>query len=156
MMARRGWARPALVGGLAVLVALAGVHAYNFVRLDAAALRADAQPLLERAREISERARPEYQELALARLPANPLNAPYYRLDDLLHDAEVVGGPPKVAEANGTVIQAFEFEAPRQAEPRRCGRQGGAAARERRVCGWSGTMPRDYLTNRATAGRAPR
>jgi arylsulfatase A-like enzyme len=147
-MARRGWRRPALVAGAAVLLALAGVHLYNFVRLDGSALHADVQPVLERARDISARARPEYQELALARLPANPLNAPYYRLDDLLHDAKVVDGPPKVADANGTIIEAFEFESPDR--PSLVAADGGAVPRlENGVLEVVGHNARDLLTNHA-------
>ncbi|MGH6921106.1 MAG: hypothetical protein ACREJ0_25790, partial [Geminicoccaceae bacterium] len=78
-MPKRRFGRILLIGLLLVVVALLGLHAYNFVRLDAAQLSASAEPVLERARALAERARPEYQELALARLAPNSYNGPYYR-----------------------------------------------------------------------------
>ena len=78
---------------IVLVLGLAGVHAYNIARLDPGAWRADAEPLLERAHAISERARPEYQDLALATLPPSPHNGSFYRLDDRLHEGDVVAQP---------------------------------------------------------------
>jgi hypothetical protein len=56
-----------LIGLVVAMLGLAGVHAYNFVHLDVGAFHAATEPLLARAREINERARPEYQDLARER-----------------------------------------------------------------------------------------
>jgi hypothetical protein len=55
----------------------------------------------ERAQAISERARPEYQDLALATLPPNPHNGSFYRLDDRLLEADAVEQPVAATEADG-------------------------------------------------------
>src|SRR5919106_358705 len=127
-------------------LALVGVHAYNFVRLDVGAWRADAEPLLARARQISERARPEYQDLALARLPPNPHSGPFYRLDDRLHDAETVEQPAAVAEVDGSVIHAFDFDDADR--PDLIAADGGSAPRiEDGMLKVPGYRGRDHLTN---------
>lgn len=112
MLASRRFARSLVIGAALVLCALIGLHVYNFVRLDAAELRANALPLLERAQDISERARPEYQDLALARLPPNPNNGLFYRFDDKLHEAKVVAAPPEVATDENGIVLGFEFDDP--------------------------------------------
>jgi arylsulfatase len=94
------------------VVALLGLHAYNFVRLDAAQLAASAAPVLERARAISERAHPDYQDLALARLAPSSHNGDFYRFDDNLHQATVVEQPPSVPTDDQGVVLGFEFEDP--------------------------------------------
>src|SRR5215213_3049409 len=112
---RKGLARVGVVLGVAA-AALAGLHAYNYARMDAGALGANAAPLLERARALSERARPEYQDLALATLPPNPLNGPAVRLDEMLDRAVPAERPnPAVAEGGGDgggVVYALEFDDP--------------------------------------------
>ncbi|MGH6899171.1 MAG: sulfatase-like hydrolase/transferase [Geminicoccaceae bacterium] len=110
MLPKRGFVRVSIIGVIVLVLALVGVHAYNFALLDPGAWRAGAEPLLARARAISERARPEYQDLALATLPPNPHNGPFYRLDDRLHEAEIVERPAAVAEADGAVLYAFDFD----------------------------------------------
>lgn len=112
MLPRRGLVRGSIIGLILLVLALAGLHVYNFSRLDMGGWGADAEQLLTRAREISERARPEYQDLALATLSPNPLNGRFYRLDDRLHEAETVEQPAAVAEVDGVVIQAFDFDDP--------------------------------------------
>jgi hypothetical protein len=57
------------------------------VRIDASRLAASAAPVVERARAISGRAHPEYQDLALARLAPDRHNGPFYRFDDKPHEA---------------------------------------------------------------------
>ena len=109
-MPKRGFFRVSLVGIIVLLLGLAGLHAYNIARLDPGAWRAAAEPLLQRAQAISERARPEYQDLALARLPPNPQNGAFYRLDDRLHEAEIVEQPVAVTEADGAVLYALDFD----------------------------------------------
>jgi arylsulfatase A-like enzyme len=108
MPSRRGLIASAIVA--AVVLGLVGVHVYNFNRMDLGAWRAAGEPLLERAQAISERARPEYQDLALATLPPNPHNGPFYRLDDLLFDADLVEEPVAVEQANGAILHAFDFD----------------------------------------------
>jgi arylsulfatase A-like enzyme len=110
MLRKLGIFRISNIGVAVLVLALVGVHAYNFVLLDAGAWRASAEPLLARARAISERARPEYQDLALARLPPNPRNEPLHRLDDRLHEAKTVEQPPAIAEADGAVLYALDFD----------------------------------------------
>jgi len=105
-----GFARALIIGVVVPVVALVGVHAYNAARLDVSELRANAEPLLARARAISEQARPEYEDLALAKLPPNPLNGPFYRLDDQLHEAETIEEPTGVVTADGAIVHAFEFD----------------------------------------------
>jgi arylsulfatase A-like enzyme len=110
MSSKQRFARVSVVPVVVLVLALVGVHAYNLVYLDPGAWRAKAEPLLARARAISERARPEYQDLALARLPPNPHNAAFYRLDDRLHEAEIVEQPAAVAGADRAVVHAFDFD----------------------------------------------
>jgi arylsulfatase A-like enzyme len=110
MLPRRGFVRVSIVGVVVLVLALVGVHVYNIARLNPGAWRAGAEPLLARAREISERARPEYQDLALATLPPNPHNGPFYRLDDRLHEGDLVEQPATVAQADGAVIYALDFD----------------------------------------------
>jgi arylsulfatase A-like enzyme len=110
MLSKRGLARSLVVAVVVAVLGFAGLHAYNFVRLDLGAWRADAESLLVRARAISERARPEYQDLALATLPPNPHNGPFWRLDDRLHDAEIIEQPAVATGADGAVVYAFEFD----------------------------------------------
>ena len=132
-MPKRRIGRTLLVGLILVVVALLGLHAYNFVRLDAAQLAANAAPVLDRARAISERAHPDYQDLALARLAPNPHNGPFYRFDDNLHQAKVVGPQPKVSVAEDLVIDGFEFDDP-DAEELIAADGWRRAARRARAC----------------------
>jgi hypothetical protein len=93
------------------VVALIGVHGYNETRFNLGELRASAEPLLARARQISDRARSEYEDLALATLAPSPLNGPYYRLDDKLNEAETIEQPADgLVTADGAIVHAFEFE----------------------------------------------
>jgi arylsulfatase A-like enzyme len=110
---RKGLARGGAVLGLAA-AGLLGLHAYNYARMDASALNANAAPLLERARALSERARPEYQELALATLPPNPLNGPAVRLDEMLDRAVATERPDPAGGGGdgGGVVYALEFDDP--------------------------------------------
>jgi hypothetical protein len=73
MPAGRGFVRMSLIGLVVAVLGLAGVHAYNFVHLDVGAFHAAAEPLLARAREINERARPEYHDLAWPELKVQDL-----------------------------------------------------------------------------------
>ena len=71
--------------------------------------RAPANRCSSAPRRSSERARPEYQDLALATLPPNPRNGSFYRLDDRLLEAKIVE-QPVIAEADGAVLYAFDFD----------------------------------------------
>jgi arylsulfatase A-like enzyme len=110
MPSRRGLTRSGIVAALVLVLGLVGVHVYNFTRMDLGAWRAAGEPLLQRAQAIRERARPEYQDLALATLPPNPHNGSFYRLDDLLLDADLVEEPVAVEQADGAVLYAVDFE----------------------------------------------
>ena len=133
-------------GLLLVVVALLGLHAYNYVRLDAAQLSTSAEPVLERARAIAERAQPEYQELALARLAPNSHNGSYYRFDDNLHEADRVDEPPPVPTDDEGIILGFEFEDPN--DPELIAADGSAAPRiEAGLLQMPGHGGEDYLTN---------
>jgi hypothetical protein len=72
MPSKRGLIRGGIVAALVPVLGLVGVHVYNFVRMDLGTWRSAGQPLVQRAQAISERAGPEYQDLALATLPPNP------------------------------------------------------------------------------------
>jgi hypothetical protein len=110
---RKGLARRSAVVLGVVVAALLGLHAYNYARMGAAALDENVAPVLERARAISEKARPEYQDLALATLPANPLNGPAVRLDEMLDRAAVKERPnPAEGGGGGGVVYALEFDDP--------------------------------------------
>jgi arylsulfatase len=111
-MPKRYIARSLLVGCIFLVVAMLGLHAYNFVLLDPLQLATNAAPVLDRARAISDRAHPEYQNLALARLAPNPHNGPFYRFDDKLHQAKPAGPQPKVSVAEDLIIDGFEFDDP--------------------------------------------
>jgi arylsulfatase A-like enzyme len=145
-MRKRRFGRILLIGLLLVVVVLLGLHAYNYVRLDAAQLSASAEPVLERARAIAERARPEYQDLALARLAPNPHNGSYYRLDDNLHDAKVIDEPPPVPTDEEGIILGFEFKDPNN--PELVAADGSATPQvEADVLRMPGNGGQDYLTN---------
>jgi hypothetical protein len=77
MLPKRRFARVLVIGGGVLVLALIGVHAYNAAYLDPGAWRANAEPLLARARAISERAPPEYQDLALATLPPSSIRGAF-------------------------------------------------------------------------------
>ena len=105
------WPRRVLIGTGMVVAGLVALHAVNHARLDAGALRANAEPILAEARALSEKAKPEYQALALATLPPNPHTGEYFRLDEMLDRAVVKQAPP-AASVENAVIQALEFDHP--------------------------------------------
>jgi arylsulfatase A-like enzyme len=149
MRPKRRFARVSIIGVVVLVLTLVGVHVYNIVHLDPGAWRANAEPLLTRAREISERARPEYQDLALATLPPNPHTGPFYRLDDRLHEAEILDQPPAAPQPDdGMALYAFEFNDP--GSPGLIATDGGSAPLVEdgmlKMLGFSG---RDHLTNAA-------
>jgi arylsulfatase A-like enzyme len=144
MLSKRGFIPAAIVG--LIVLGLVGVHAYNISRLDPGAWRADAEPLLERAQAISERARPEYQDLALATLPPNPHNGSVYRLDDRLLEADTVEQPVAATEADGAVLYALDFDD--AASPGLIAAGGGNALLvEGGMLKMAGMKGRDHLTN---------
>ena len=130
------WPKRVLIGVGVVVVGLAALHAVNHARLDAGALRANVAPILAEARALGGKAKPEYQELALATLPPNPRTGEYF-LDDML-DRAVVRQAPPAATVDNAVIQALEFDdpaAPGSSPPRTAPRWPCATARSR----WSTT-----------------
>ena len=146
MPSKRDLIPAAIVGAIVLVLGLVGVHAYNIARLDPGAWRADAEPLLERAQAISERARPEYQDLALATLPPNPHNGSFYRLDDRLLEADAVEQPVAATEADGAVLYAFDFDD--AASPGLIAVDGGNAPLvEGGMLKMAGMKGRDHLTN---------
>ena len=146
MPSKRDLIPAAIVGVIVLVLGLVGVHAYNIARLDPGAWRADAEPLLERAQAISERARPEYQDLALATLPPNPHNGSFYRLDDRLLEADAVEQPVAATEADGAVLYAFDFDD--AASPGLIAVDGGNAPLvEGGMLKMAGMKGRDHLTN---------
>jgi hypothetical protein len=105
------------------VVALIGVHGYNETRFNLGELRASAEPLLARARQISDRARSEYEDLALATLAPSPLNEPYYRLDDKLNEAETIEQPADgLVTADGGHRSRLRIRERSKAGVRRCQR----------------------------------
>lgn len=139
-----------LVGGGVVVAALAALHVYNYVRLGA--LETNAEPILAHARALSDKAKPEYQELALATLPANPMNGTFYRLDDMLDRATMKQAPLDQA-AERSVIGALEFEDP--AKPDLKAAQGGLAVSTHDGVLSATNDPDDYLQS-AVALAVPR
>ena len=132
--------------GLAVVVMLLGLHVYNFVRIGAGDIAVSAGLLLERAREISEHARPEYQDLALARLARNAKNGSFYRFDDNLQEASIFGPSPEGLTGEPGILLGFEFDDPNVAEL-----VPAEDSREPQIEDGLLTMPAgsgdDYLTN---------
>jgi hypothetical protein len=119
--------RRVLIGAGVVVAGWAALHAVNYARLDAGALRANVEPILAEARALGEKAKPEYQELALATLPPNPRTGSYFRLDDMLDRAVVKQAPP-AATVDNAVIQALEFDDPESPELVAAGEDGAAIA----------------------------
>mgnify|MGYP005841865261 CR=1 FL=1 len=91
-----------------VVAALFGIAAVNHLRLDAGTMARSAERVIERAQQLSQKARPEYQEVALASLPPNPRNGPGYRLDEMLDRAGLVEPPGPPADESGIVF-ALDF-----------------------------------------------
>jgi arylsulfatase A-like enzyme len=99
--------RPVILGLL--FLALVTLHIANYVRVDSGELAAAIEPLLERARDIERRARPEYQSHALATLPENGLNGAFYRFDDHLAEAKVVRAPKLEGNEDNPVLYSLEM-----------------------------------------------
>ncbi|MGE3292119.1 MAG: sulfatase [Geminicoccaceae bacterium] len=136
----------------ALVVGLAVLHLVNYLRLDAGALAESSERVLAEARELQDRAQPEYQEVALAAMRPNPRTGEYLRLDDALDRAKVnlepAAGPP-----GEDVIAALEFDDPHRPEL-------AAAAGRLKISTGEGTLsvvsdPEDYLIN-AVALDVPR
>ena len=102
-MARR-WIMIVLGAAATISIGLAAVAVINHVRLDGGALAESSAAVVERAQDLRRRARPEYQELALASLPPNELNGPHLRLDELLDQATVVDPPEPLGDETGVVF----------------------------------------------------
>jgi len=94
----------------ALLAALVVLHVWNLIRVDSKGLSAGVEPLFERSRQIEERARPEYQDYALATLPANSKNGDFVRLDDRLADANVVEAPTLTSAGVESILFSLEMD----------------------------------------------
>ena len=105
------WFRRVFVVGVAVVVVL---HVINAIRLDAIDFQAGVNKLIDRAEAVSNLALPEYQDLALARLPPNLNNGPIYRFDDNLHLAKIVDSRPDTQTETAEFEFRLEFEDDRE------------------------------------------
>jgi arylsulfatase len=92
-----------------LLLALIALHIANHLRIDASGLSAAIEPVIERAREIESRARPEYQDHARATLPASAVNGAFYRFDEHLAEARVARAPKIEASAEEAILYALEM-----------------------------------------------
>lgn len=81
-------------------------------RFDLGGLAADASQVVERARAMAGRARPEYQDLVLATLPENPKNGLFLRFDLALDRAEVLEAPATLPADEVTTLLNLEFDGP--------------------------------------------
>ncbi|GBD44962.1 Arylsulfatase [bacterium HR40] len=79
-------------------------------RFDLLGFADDANRVVERARSLAARARPEYPEHALATLPENPFNGPFLRFDLALAEAEVERAPERAPGDEVSTLFALEFE----------------------------------------------
>jgi hypothetical protein len=95
---------------LLLLLLLLAVQAIDFWRFDLGGFAADAERVVERARAMAERARPEYQDYVLATLPENPKTGPFLRLDLALDRARVLKAPATVPAEGGSSLLALEFD----------------------------------------------
>ena len=85
----------------------------NYNRLNAKVFDEGVKSLIDRSRHIKAKAGPDYQDEVLSKLPPNPNNGTYYRLDDMLGKAIVhqklsTSSKPEVPK----VIFSFEFDDP--------------------------------------------
>lgn len=94
----------------AVAAAVIAFHAANALRLEPGPgiIRQSSTSLLDRVRLTTDRARSEYQELALARLPPNPNTGEFFRFDDNYLSADVSAAP--AAENGSENLVAWEFD----------------------------------------------
>jgi hypothetical protein len=102
---------------LAVIVlsaAFLALHVVNLRRLDSETFDQSARELIQRFHKIEDGASPRYQEEVLSKLPPNPKNGIFYRLDDLLPEAVVREKPSPLRDDKiPGVILSFEFDDPR-------------------------------------------
>jgi arylsulfatase A-like enzyme len=107
----------ALIAG-AILLTGAGFSFINHRTIEGSRFAASLDALIERANEVRNAARPEYQNALLASLPPNPTVGPIFRLDDRMVDATVVEEPVRTAEYDRfEVVFAYEFDEEDQLVP---------------------------------------
>jgi hypothetical protein len=108
------WLGLLVVAGIGLAVAL---HLVNAFRLDAVDLARSVNTMVDRMEEVSRNALPEYQDLAVARLPSSPINGETYRFDDNLHQARVIdrSSGPLPGEGSEFVFQ-LEFSDERETQ----------------------------------------
>ena len=101
--------RSTVIAVVLAAVLLIALQVFQLVRFDTRTLERSAEILLERARQVRERAHPGYQAEILASLSPNPFNGPSYRFDDQLANATGKVNSDRSPLASG-VIFGFEFE----------------------------------------------
>lgn len=95
---------------LLLLLLLLAVQVIDFWRFDLLGFAADAERLVERARAMAARARPEYQDYVLATLPENPKTGRFLRLDLALDRASVLKAPDALPAERDSALLALEFD----------------------------------------------
>ncbi|HZD52644.1 MAG TPA: sulfatase [Woeseiaceae bacterium] len=85
--------------GVALLAVLTVV---NIIRIDAFTLTDHVEDAVDRAEAVRREAFPEYQDLALARLPKNSINGDYFRFDDNIHLARAGDDRSNEADDGGS------------------------------------------------------
>ena len=101
------WSGRAVLAAAAAVIAL---HIFNAIRLDVFALSDNVEAVVDRAEALSRQALPEYQDLALARLPPSPINGDFYRFDDNLQSAKVTGRSDTLSDDVGQFAFQLEFD----------------------------------------------
>ncbi len=98
---------------VAATVALGGLAFFNSSRIDGRRFDEMADSVIARAERIRDLAGPDYETTALSSLPENGFNGEFYRLDDMLGEAEATGNTdnPSAEHAAGFVT-ALEFNDP--------------------------------------------
>ncbi len=108
----KSFLRKLMLAAAVTIVALAVLSVVNYQRINAGGLKAGVNALIRRSTGLEKRARPEYQEHALATLEPNAANGQYYRLDEHVADARVVAAPRLSAGRDPGVLYRLEFAEP--------------------------------------------
>jgi hypothetical protein len=113
---RSNWKRPlkALICvALFFIAVLLSLQAVALIRFDAGVFARSAEALLERSRQIRDRARAGYQGETLARLRSNPNSGRFFRLDDRAPEAAPVAGADEWEDPSDSGgILDLEFDHP--------------------------------------------
>lgn len=104
--------RALLALGFLLGAGLALVSVVNHFRIQGATLQRQLGAVIARSEYIRDHARPGYQDEILASLPANPLNGPFFRLDERLAEAVAIREPARPEGGEATeILFSYEFEA---------------------------------------------